>query len=63
MLFRSQYQGRSLEFGTDLLERENVLVVPGISFTPETDNYFRINILLEEAVLNEAFGRIAKLLF
>ena len=59
----TQYQGRSLEFGTDLLERENVLVVPGISFTPETDNYFRINILLEEAVLNEAFGRIAKLLF
>jgi len=59
----TRYEDRSLDFGMDILEKENVLVVPGCSFTPDTNNFFRINVLLEEEVLKEAFARMSKLLF
>ena len=54
----TRYENRSLDFGMDLLQQKNVLVVPGCSFSPDVDNYFRINILLEHEVLGKAFERI-----
>ena len=54
----TRYENRSLDFGMDLLQQKNVLVVPGCSFSPDVDNYFRINILLEPEVLGKAFERI-----
>jgi aspartate/methionine/tyrosine aminotransferase len=59
----TKYENKSLDFGMDLLKQKNVLVVPGCSFSPKVDNYFRINILLEPEVLQDAFTRIKVQLF
>jgi len=49
-------------FALDLLERENVLVVPGSGFNFPTRNHFRITLLPQPAQLREVFVRIERTL-
>ncbi len=45
-------------FALDLLEAERILLVPGSSFNIAARNHFRVTLLPEPAVLEEAFARI-----
>ncbi|MEO7063506.1 MAG: aminotransferase class I/II-fold pyridoxal phosphate-dependent enzyme [Dokdonella sp.] len=47
-------------FALDLLERENILLVPGSSFNIAARNHFRVTLLPEPAVLDDAFARIER---
>jgi alanine-synthesizing transaminase len=49
-------------FALDLLERENVLVVPGSGFNFPARNHFRITLLPQPAQLREVFARIERVL-
>ncbi len=49
-------------FALELLETENVLVVPGSSFNVPYRNHFRITLLPEAAQLAEVFQRIERVL-
>jgi alanine-synthesizing transaminase len=50
------------EFALDLLETENVLIVPGSGFNHTTRNHFRITLLPLAAQLAEVFTRIERAL-
>lgn len=45
-------------FALDLLENENILLVPGSSFNIAARNHFRVTLLPEPAVIDDAFARI-----
>lgn len=45
-------------FALDLLDHENILLVPGSSFNISARNHFRVTLLPEPAVLDDAFARI-----
>ena len=49
-------------FALQLLEEENVLVVPGSSFNVPYRNHFRVTLLPEAPVLREVFARIDRVL-
>ena len=49
-------------FALDLLEHENILLVPGSSFNIVTRNHFRITLLPQPEVLGEAFEAIDRTL-
>jgi alanine-synthesizing transaminase len=49
-------------FALELLERENVLVVPGSGFNFAANNHFRITLLPPPAQLREVFARIERVL-
>ena len=49
-------------FALQLLEEEDVLVVPGSGFNVPYRNHFRVTLLPEAAVLREVFARIDRLL-
>jgi alanine-synthesizing transaminase len=50
------------QFALELLERENVLVVPGSGFNFPANNHFRITLLPQPAQLREVFARIERVL-
>jgi alanine-synthesizing transaminase len=47
-------------FALSLLERENVLLVPGSSFNIAARNHFRVTLLPEPPVLEDVFARIER---
>ncbi|MBC6942248.1 MAG: aminotransferase class I/II-fold pyridoxal phosphate-dependent enzyme [Xanthomonadales bacterium] len=47
-------------FALDLLESERILLVPGSSFNIAARNHFRVTLLPEPAVLEDAFARIER---
>ena len=49
-------------FALELLEREQVLLVPGSSFNVPYRTHFRVTLLPEPAVIDEVFGRIERTL-
>jgi alanine-synthesizing transaminase len=49
-------------FALELMESENVLVVPGSSFNVRYRNHFRVTLLPEAATMREVFRRIDELL-
>lgn len=49
-------------FALELLETEDVLIVPGSSFNVPYRNHFRVTLLPEPAVLHEVFRRIDRVL-
>ena len=49
-------------FALDLLEKQHVLVAPGISFNTDYNNYFRITLLPDPACLGDVFDRIERVL-
>ena len=49
-------------FADQLLKQEKVLVVPGQSFHCEYDNYFRLTILPQQHMMEEAVSRINRFL-
>ncbi len=49
-------------FALELLETEDVLVVPGSSFNVPYRNHFRVTLLPEAATMGEVFARIDRLL-
>ncbi len=49
-------------YALDLLERENVLIVPGSGFNLDARNHFRITLLPQPAQLREVFARIERTL-
>lgn len=51
---------KSLEFSLKLLEEAHVIVIPGISFGENGDNYVRLSCALSTDLLNEAFDRIGQ---
>jgi alanine-synthesizing transaminase len=50
------------DFALDLLDQENVLVVPGSGFNHGTRNHFRITLLPQAALLRDVFARIERVL-
>ncbi len=50
------------DFALDLLEQENVLIVPGTSFNVPYRDHFRVTLLPEAAMLSEVFTRIDRVL-
>ena len=50
------------DFAMELLEKQHVLVAPGSSFNVDYRNYFRITVLPQARVIDEAFRRIDKVL-
>lgn len=50
------------EFAMTLLERKNVLIVPGSSFNVDYRDHFRLVFLADEEVLKTVFGRMETLL-
>ena len=49
-------------FADQLLKQEKVLIVPGRSFHCESDRYFRLTILPQQHVMDEAVSRIKRFL-
>ncbi|HET6435589.1 MAG TPA: aminotransferase class I/II-fold pyridoxal phosphate-dependent enzyme, partial [Xanthomonadaceae bacterium] len=49
-------------FALQLLEEEQVLIVPGSSFNIPYRNHFRVTLLPEAPVLREVFARIDRVL-
>lgn len=49
-------------FALEMLEREDVLIVPGSSFNVPFRNHFRVTLLPEAPVLREVFARIERVL-
>jgi alanine-synthesizing transaminase len=49
-------------FALELLETEDVLVVPGSSFNVPDRNFFRVTLLPEAPVMREVFARIDRVL-
>ena len=49
-------------FALELLETEDVLIVPGSSFNVPERNHFRVTLLPEAPVLREVFARIDRVL-
>ncbi|MBA2479305.1 MAG: aminotransferase class I/II-fold pyridoxal phosphate-dependent enzyme [Planctomycetes bacterium] len=49
-------------FALDLLERRQVLIVPGSSFNVAYRDHFRITLLPDEAIVADVFGRMESLL-
>lgn len=49
-------------FALEMLEREDVLIVPGSSFNVPERNFFRVTLLPEAPVLREVFSRIDRVL-
>jgi alanine-synthesizing transaminase len=49
-------------FALDMLEQENVLVVPGSSFNLRDSNHFRVTLLPDAGTMREVFRRIDALL-
>ncbi|MEO6227324.1 MAG: aminotransferase class I/II-fold pyridoxal phosphate-dependent enzyme [Thermomonas sp.] len=49
-------------FALEMLETEDVLIVPGASFNVPYRNYFRVTLLPEAPVLREVFARIERVL-
>ena len=49
-------------FALEMLEQENVLIVPGSSFNVPYRNHFRVTLLPEAPVLREVFARIERVL-
>ncbi|MCW5578404.1 MAG: aminotransferase class I/II-fold pyridoxal phosphate-dependent enzyme [Dokdonella sp.] len=47
-------------FALDLLEAERILLVPGSSFNIAARNHFRVTLLPEPAVLEDAFARLER---
>jgi alanine-synthesizing transaminase len=50
------------QFAFDLLERQHVLIAPGVSFNVPYRNHFRVTNLPDAATLREVFARIEELL-
>ena len=50
------------EFALQMLEEEDVLIVPGTSFNVPYRNHFRVTLLPEAPVLREVFARIDRVL-
>jgi hypothetical protein len=49
-------------FALEMLESEDVLIVPGSSFNVPERNFFRVTLLPEAPVLREVFARIERVL-
>ena len=49
-------------FALEMLETEDVLIVPGSSFNVPERNFFRVTLLPEAPVLREVFARIERVL-
>ena len=49
----------SQEFAYQLLEKQHVAVVPGVTYGEDFDNYIRIAFTLSDDILSEAINRIA----
>jgi alanine-synthesizing transaminase len=49
-------------FALEMLETQDVLIVPGSSFNVPERNYFRVTLLPEASVLREVFARIDRVL-
>ena len=50
------------EFALEMLEQEDVLIVPGTSFNVPYRDHFRVTLLPEAAMLREVFARIDRVL-
>ncbi|RPI61550.1 MAG: aminotransferase class I/II-fold pyridoxal phosphate-dependent enzyme [Planctomycetaceae bacterium] len=57
----AKYNGSSAAFCTDLLEKQGVVVTPGLGYGQWGEGYFRISLTYPDAVLAEAIGKIASL--
>lgn len=53
---------KSLDFSLKLLDEAHVIVIPGISFGENGDDYVRLSCALSTDLLNEAFDRIEKVI-
>ncbi len=53
-----EYDGKSAEFATDLLEQAGVVVTPGLGYGQWGEGHFRISLTYPEPVLEEALVRI-----
>ena len=49
-------------FALEMLEQEDVLIVPGTSFNVPYRDHFRVTLLPEAPVLREVFARIDRVL-
>ena len=50
------------EFALEMLEQEDVLIVPGTSFNVPYRDHFRVTLLPEAPVLREVFTRVDRVL-
>lgn len=55
-----KYQGSSLAFAEDLLEKEGVVVTPGRGYGETGEGYYRISLSYPDDTLSEAMRRIIK---
>ena len=53
---------KSLDFSLKLLDEAHVIVIPGISFGENGDDYVRLSCALSTDLLNEAFDRIEEVI-
>ena len=53
---------KSLEFSLKLLDEAHVIVIPGIAFGENGDNYVRLSCALSTDLINEVFDRIEKVI-
>lgn len=57
-----KYNGDSLAFTIELLEKTGVVVTPGVGFGPSGDGFFRISLTYPDDVLEMAMQRLASML-
>lgn len=57
-----KFNGDSLAFAMDLLDKTGVVVTPGVGFGPSGEGYFRISLTYPDAVLEKAMQRLGTLL-
>ena len=50
------------DFALEMLEQEDVLIVPGTSFNVPYRDHFRVTLLPEAPVLREVFARVDRVL-
>jgi len=51
---------KALDFATDLLEKERVVVVPGHAFGEKSDRYVRLSFATSEENIREGLRRITR---
>jgi LL-diaminopimelate aminotransferase len=57
----AKYDGSSVTFAADLLEKAGVAVTPGLGYGQWGEGYFRISLTYPDEVLHEALARIAEM--
>ncbi len=56
----ARYQGSSIAFAEDLLERSGVVVTPGLGYGQWGEGFFRVSLTYPDEVLQEALDRITE---